>query len=83
MPSLDAVPPDNVYQPRCVDEELVYQIVAAELEEFLAAAEKRGHPFPSFVESTFRDFLTCGVPENGFVRVHCDSCGRDRVVAFS
>jgi ribosomal protein S27E len=83
MLSLDAVAPANAYRPRRADEELVYRVVAAELDGFLAAAEGRGHPLPSFVESTFRDFLTCGIPEHGFLRVHCDGCGRDRVVAFS
>jgi len=78
-----ATAPANAYAPRCADEELVYRIVAEQLEGFLAEAEARGHRLPSFVESTFRDFLTCGVPEHGFIRVHCDGCGHDRVVAFS
>jgi len=55
---------------------LVYRIVAAELDGFLAEAEARGHPLPSFVESTFRDFLTCGVPEHGFLRVLADRVRR-------
>jgi len=83
MLPIGATAPANAYEARCADEELVYRIVAAELDGFLAEAEARGHPLPSFVESTFRDFLTCGVPEHGFLRVHCDECGRDRVVAFS
>lgn len=83
MPPIGATAPANAYQARCADEELVYRIVAEELDGFLADAEARGHPLPSFVESTFRDFLTCGVPEHGFIRVHCDGCGHDRVVAFS
>src|SRR5207249_6086229 len=37
----------------------------------------------TLVEQEFRSFLECGIPSYGFVRVHCDSCGRDRVVAFS
>jgi hypothetical protein len=32
---------------------LVYRVFAAELDGFLAEAEARGHPLPSFVESTF------------------------------
>jgi ribosomal protein S27AE len=28
-------------------------------------------------------FLRCGILAHGFVRVHCDECGLDRVVAFS
>ncbi|MFN2377586.1 MAG: transposase zinc-binding domain-containing protein [Candidatus Binatia bacterium] len=30
-----------------------------------------------------REFLRCGIAADGFVRVHCDSCGHDRVVPFS
>jgi len=83
IPPIGATASANAYKPRCADEELIYHVVAAELDGFLAEAEARGHPLPSFVESTFRDFLTCGIPEHGFLRVHCDGCGRDRVVPFS
>jgi hypothetical protein len=75
--------PRAVYRLRSADEQLVHRVVTSELDRFLAAAETRGHPLPPFVVSTFREFLLCGVPEHGFVRVHCDACGRDRVVAFS
>jgi hypothetical protein len=85
MPSNTTTASASAYKPRCAVEELVYRVVAAELDGFLAEAEAeaRGHPLPSFVASTFREFLTCGIPEHGFLRVHCDTCGRDRVVPFS
>src|SRR5207247_10777719 len=38
---------------------------------------------PRFVERELRSFLDCGVPAHGFLRVHCDACGRERPVAFS
>jgi hypothetical protein len=38
---------------------------------------------PRFVERELRGFLRCGILAHGFVRVHCDGCGLDRVVAFS
>jgi ribosomal protein S27E len=38
---------------------------------------------PCFVEREFRAFLECGVLSRGFLRVHCASCGMDRVVGFS
>ncbi|MBW2235854.1 MAG: transposase [Deltaproteobacteria bacterium] len=38
---------------------------------------------PRFVERELRGFLRCGILAHGFVRVHCDDCGLDRVVAFS
>jgi hypothetical protein len=36
-----------------------------------------------FVEREIRAYLDCGVLANGFLRVHCDDCGHDRLVAFS
>jgi hypothetical protein len=44
---------------------------------------ERDRPVPRFVERELRSFLDCGVLARGFLRVHCDSCGKDRVVAFS
>lgn len=71
MLPIGAIAPANAYELRCADEGLVYRAVAAELDGFLAEAEARGHPLPSFVQPTCRDFLTCGVLEHRFLRVHC------------
>jgi hypothetical protein len=35
------------------------------------------------VEREVRANLECGVLAHGFIRVHCDACGHDRLVAFS
>ena len=43
----------------------------------------RDRPLPQFVEREFHRFLECGILAHGFLRVHCDACGRDRLVAFS
>jgi len=83
MAQIEAIASANVYEPRCAERTLLHQVVAEELDGFLSAALERGHPLPRFVEATFRDFLACGVAKHGFVRVHCDQCGRDRIVAFS
>jgi hypothetical protein len=61
----------------------LYQIVQQELESFLAGASARERPVPRFVARELRAFLRCGILAHGFVRVHCDGCGFDRVVAFS
>jgi hypothetical protein len=87
--ALLAVPGFNVceaafdYQPRRPEESVLYRTVAENLESFLAFQQERGRVVPKFVESDLRDFLDCGILERGFVRVHCDACGKDRVVAFS
>ena len=35
------------------------------------------------MEREFRKFLDCGILAQGFLRVHCDACGKDRLVAYS
>jgi hypothetical protein len=57
--------------------------VRGELETFLARAQAREHPVPRFVERELRAYLECGILAHGFVRVRCDACGCDRLVAFS
>jgi hypothetical protein len=38
---------------------------------------------PHFVEQELRALLRCGILAHGFLRLHCDDCGRDRLVPFS
>ncbi len=73
----------SAYSPRRAWESPLYHAVAENLETFLAGRQLRGRPVPFFVVRDFRAFLDCGVPAHGFLRVHCDECGRDRVVPFS
>ena len=61
----------------------LYRVVEEEIETFLAAAASGERPAPRFVAPELRAFLRCGILVYGFVRVHCDVCGHDRVVAFS
>jgi hypothetical protein len=61
----------------------LYALVACHLETFLARQFDRERSVPRFVERELRAFLACGILAHGFVRVHCDRCGKDRVVAFS
>jgi hypothetical protein len=71
------------YRPRNPEENPLYGIVGEHLETFLARQQERDRPVPCFVERELRSFLECGVLANGFLRVHCDACGKDRVVPFS
>jgi hypothetical protein len=64
---IDANATARAYVPRGADSELLYRIVAAELEGLLKDAAERDHPLPRFVETTLREFLKCGVAEHGFV----------------
>jgi hypothetical protein len=69
------------YTQRRPEASVLYQTVQTELETFLARAHARERPVPRFVERELRGFLGCGILAHGFVRVHCDACGLDRVVA--
>jgi len=71
------------YTRRRPEETVLHAVVREELETFLARAREREHPVPRFVEREFRAYLACGMLEHGFVRVRCDACGCDRLVAFS
>ncbi len=78
-----AAPAAVIYERHRPETTLLYRVVSRELDPFLAAAAARGHPLPPFVERTFRDYLACGILEHGFVVVRCQSCGDQRLVAFS
>jgi hypothetical protein len=74
---------EAAYHHRNPEDNPLYGIVSEHLETFLARQQERERPVPRFVERELRAFLGCGVLANGFLRVHCDSCGKDRIVAFS
>ena len=57
---------DAAYRPRNPEESLLYQVVAGELETFLAAQEDNERQVPGFIEKEFRSFLDCGVLARGF-----------------
>lgn len=82
-PHGDGLGGSKAYARRRPEEIVLYRVVQAELETFLARAQARERPVPRFVERELRGFLRCGILARGFVRVHCDECGLDRVVAFS
>lgn len=42
-----------------------------------------GHPLPDFVEKEFKEYLKCGILAHGFLRVQCESCQNEHLVAFS
>jgi hypothetical protein len=72
-----------VYCPRNPEESILYGVVAAQLETFLERQQRRDRIVPRFVERELRSFLECGILANGFLRVYCDACRKDRLVPFS
>jgi hypothetical protein len=50
---------------------------------FLERSGSAGAPVARFVEREIRSYLECGVFAHGFLCIHCEACGHDRLVAFS
>ena len=73
----------GAYVPRNPEGTVLYGVVAGHLETFLARQRNRDRVVPRFVERELRRFLDCGVLARGFLRVHCDACGLDRLVPYS
>jgi len=71
------------YQRHEPEKTLLHEVVREQLEDFLASSSLREQPAPRFIEQELRAFLRCGVLAHGFLRLHCDECGHDRLVAFS
>ena len=63
--------PVSEYVPRNPADTVLYNVVAENIESFLARQQERGRVVPRFVERELRGFLDCGVLARDFVRVHC------------
>jgi hypothetical protein len=74
--------PDE-YCPRNPENTVLYKVVAGHLETFLDRQRRRDRRVPRFVERELHSFLQCGILAFGFLRVHCDACGLDRLVPYS
>ena len=62
---------------------LLYALVQAHYPDFLAQLAAQDRPLPAYVREAFEAYLRCGVLEHGFLRVVCEQCHAERLVAFS
>ncbi|MGL3229465.1 transposase, partial [Pseudomonas aeruginosa] len=62
---------------------LLYALVQAHYPDFIARLEAQDRPLPEYVREEFETYLRCGVLEHGFLRVVCEHCRAERLVAFS
>ena len=65
------------------EQSLLYQLVEQHYEAFVGYLAGQGKRLPGYVQDTFEAYLDCGRLEQGFLRVRCESCHRERLVAFS
>ncbi len=62
---------------------LLYQLVQEYYPAFKAHLAAQGRTLPGYVEQAFEDYLKCGRLEEGFLRVRCETCHAEHLVAFS
>lgn len=61
----------------------LYPIVEQYLPTLQDTVQRSGTSLPGFVVSEFQEYLRCGRLEYGFVRVKCNGCRHEHLVAFS
>jgi hypothetical protein len=71
------------YTRHCPEATLLYQLVERYSPELVAAREAAGRPLPKYVQDEFAAYLKCGRLEHGFLRVRCEDCHAEKLVAFS
>ena len=71
------------YERRRPEQTPLYQLVRAHYETFAAGVAACGATLPPFVKDEFAAYLDCGILAHGFLRLSCDTCARDTLVAFS
>lgn len=78
-----ARPTAPTYAYRAPRRTLLYALVQAHYPDFLAQLAALDRPLPVYVREAFEAYLRCGVLVHGFLRVVCEHCHAERLVAFS
>jgi hypothetical protein len=78
-------PAASIYEPRDPSSTVLYKVIAEHLETFLALLhdDPDATGLPAYVEREFYDYLLCGVLAYGFLRLGCDTCPKETLLAFS
>lgn len=61
----------------------MYQLVEQHYPAFRDLRAEAGRPLPDYVQVEFDAYLKCGRLEKGFLRVRCEHCHAEKLVAFS
>jgi hypothetical protein len=71
------------YQRHQPEKTLLYQLVSSYYSVFTKYLAREGKLLPNYVQREFEAYLKCGRLEHGFLRVRCENCYEERLVAFS
>jgi Transposase zinc-binding domain/Putative transposase len=70
------------YQRRRPEPTPLYRLVCAHYETFAVDVDAHGAGLPRFIKDV-EAYLDCSILAKGFLRLRCDTCARDTLVAFS
>jgi hypothetical protein len=78
-------PAAATYEPRDPSRTVLYNVIAEHRETFLASLhdDPEAKGLPAYVEREFYDYLQCGILAYGFLRLGCDTCPKETLLAFS
>ena len=71
------------YERHKPEQTLLYQIIEKYYPQFLTHMGQQDKGLPKYVRSEFEEYLKCGRLEYGFLRVRCEDCHCEHLVAFS
>jgi hypothetical protein len=72
------------YERHRPEQTTLYRLVQEHAASFIAHTEAgTGSELPQFIKDEFDAFLECGILAHGFLRLRCDECGHDKLLAFS
>ena len=72
-----------VYQRHKPEETDLYKIIEQNLPSFQSHLSNADISLPGFVHEEFRSYLRCGLLKHGFLRLKCNGCRFEHLVAFS
>ena len=71
------------YQRHQPEQTLLYQLIEQHYPAFIHQLAAQGTTLPGYVQREFEEYLKCGRLEYGFLRVCCETCHAEHLVAFS
>lgn len=73
------------YERRRPEATVLHKVVRENLLSFieLAEADPSSASLPDYIKKEFHEFLDCGMLQKGFLRVRCEDCHHERLLAFS
>ena len=73
----------NRYERHRPQTTLLYQLVSQYYPQFQELMAQQETLLPGYIQQEFEAYLKCGRLEHGFLRVRCECCHHEKLVAFS